>query len=64
MAKVGIGRSTLVSLIGQVGLGEGTGLNERALGYIADAIAKAIDENNVRLELNLESAGVRLTSND
>ena len=32
--------------------------------YIAEAIAKAIDENNVRLEQDLRNAGVDIEMSD
>ena len=64
MAKVGIGRTTIESLIDQVAVGSESGLNPAAVIYIKQAIAKAIDENNMRIAQNLESAGVRLKSNE
>ncbi len=64
MAKVGIHRSHIGSHIDQVAMPTDSGLNPQAVSYIKDVIAKAIDENNVRIAQNLENAGVRLESND
>ena len=50
--------------IDQVAIPTDSNLNPQAVSYIKDAIAKAIDENNVRIAQNLENAGVRLKSND
>ena len=64
MANVGIHRGTLESLIGQVAHPEDNSLTKPAIQYIAEAIAKAVDENNVRIAQDLEIAGVRLKSRD
>ncbi|MDP2674999.1 MAG: hypothetical protein Q8Q00_08860 [Dehalococcoidia bacterium] len=64
MAKVGIDRETIESHIDQVMVGSGSGLNEQAVDYIKAVIAKALDENNQRLELDLIAAGIKLKAND
>ena len=63
MARIGIHRETLASLFHQ-GVGPGDDLTDSQIDRIATAVAKVIDENNVRIASALEYAGIVLEPND
>ncbi len=63
MAGVGIDREALWELFHQ-GIGPGDDLTDGQIDRIATAVAKMIDENNIRITSALEYAGVVLKPND
>lgn len=59
MQFIGIERTDLEEIF-KSGMGMGGGLTDEAIGRISRAVAKAISENNGRIAMQLESAGVKV----